>query len=102
MLGSIVNDPFTVAAVPEIEHPVAPFAAVQFDPLIVAVPAVTAVPVNPDTVITLVLLDENVPPVIATVEEIAVVPCAVSDAGVSVTVLAGHATTVTAPVAVTP
>jgi hypothetical protein len=78
-----------------IEQLVAPFAAVHPDPVTVAVPAILPVPVNPDTVKTDVLLDENVPPVIATVEDIAVVPCAVSDAGVSVTVLAGHVTTLT-------
>ncbi len=76
---------------------VAPFAAVHPEPEIVDVPANFPVPVDPEMVMTVVLLDENVPPVMATVEEIAVVPWAVSVAGVSVMVLAGHATLTVAP-----
>ena len=95
----MVYVPKTVAVAPEIGQLVAPFAAVHPEPEMVDVPANFPVPVEPEIVMTVVLLDENVPPVIATVEEIAVVPCAVSDAGVSVTVLAGHVTTLTvAPV----
>ena len=102
MLGSTVNDPLTIAVAWEIEQFIAPFEAVHPEPEICDIPANFPVPVEPETVMTVVLSDTNVPPVIATVDEIAVVPCAVSDAGVSVTVLAGHETTVTADVAVTP
>ena len=96
--GEAVTDPawqveVTVTGVPDREQLVDPFAKVHDDPETVAVPSCTPVPVDPDTVRTDGLFDENVPPVQPEGAERAVVPPGiVTVEGVTITDPVGHIT----------